>query len=459
MHLLFDRGTLLLREVPSSLDASRLPGVLWDPRVGAFRAAAHRRAALIAALVADGVDVAADAESPPVTGWRQVELRPYQEAALAAWELGHRRGLVVLPTGAGKTRVAIAAMARTGLRTLVLAPTRVLLAQWHGQLSRALSSPIGVLGDGSNEVRPVTVTTFESAWRHMARIGDRFQLLVVDEAHHFGCGVRDEALEMSTAPARLGLTATPPDEPSALARLEALLGGVVFELGIGDLVGHYLAPFELVTLTLDLDSQERREHDALQATFNEVAGPFFRLNAGASWADFLRVARGSDAGRRAVAAWRRVRRLLAFTRAKAAALRTLLERHRASRVLVFTADNETAYAVAREHLVMPITCDVPRAERADALRRFASGELRALVSARVLNEGVDVPDADVGVVVGGSHGAREHVQRIGRVLRPGPDKRALVYELVTRDTAEVKQRARRSAALAARTTAPIRPPR
>jgi superfamily II DNA or RNA helicase len=459
MRLIFDRGTLVLREVPPELDPGRLPGVLWDPRVGAFRAAAHRRASLTAALVADGVHVDHEVEPTPVEGWKHVELRPYQEAALAAWELGHRRGLVVLPTGSGKTRVAIAAMARAGLRTLVLAPTRVLLAQWHAQLSRALSSPIGILGDGSNEVQPVTVTTFESAWRHMARLGDRFELLVVDEAHHFGCGVRDEALEMSTAVARLGLTATPPTDPAALARLEALLGNVVFELGVGDLVGRYLAPFELVTLTLELDPAERREHDALQATFTDVARPFFRLNAGASWSDFLRVARGSDAGRRAVAAWRRVRRLLAFTRAKAAALRTILERHRASRVLVFTADNETAYSVAREHLIMPITCDVPRAERAEALKRFASGELRALVSARVLNEGLDVPDAEVGVVVGGTQGAREHIQRIGRVLRPAPDKRALVYELVTRDTAEVKQCARRSAALAPRTTASLRPPR
>lgn len=455
MRLVFDRGTLLLREVPPGLDPGGLPGVLWDPRVDAFRAAAHRRASLTAALVAQGVSVCPEPEPTPVTGWRHVELRPYQEAALAAWELGQRRGLVVLPTGAGKTRVAIAAMARAGLRTLVLAPTRVLLAQWHAQLSRALPSSIGVLGDGTNDVQPVTVTTFESAWRHMARIGDRFQLLVVDEAHHFGCGVRDEALEMSTAAARLGLTATPPTAPAALARLEALLGGVVFELGVSDLVGRYLAPFEVVTLTLELDPAERREHDALQATFTEVARPFFRLNAGASWADFLRVARGSEAGRRAVAAWRRVRRLLAFTRAKAAALTTLLERHRASRVLVFTADNETAYAVARAHLVMPITCDVPRAERAEALKRFAAGELRALVSARVLNEGLDVPDADVGVVVGGSQGAREHVQRIGRVLRPAPDKRALVYQLVTRGTVEVRQCAQRSAALAPRTTAPL----
>jgi superfamily II DNA or RNA helicase len=344
--------------------------------------------------------------------------------------------------------VAIAAMARSGRRALVLAPTRVLLAQWHGQLTKALAGPVGLLGDGARDVRPVTVATFESAWRQMARLGDRFELLVVDEVHHFGRGLRDEALEMCTAGARLGLTATPPDDGAALSRLAHLVGPVVFALGVHDLAGRWLAPFDVVTLQLDLAPDERLEHEALRQAFTTVARPFFRARPDASWTDFMRAARETDAGRRALVAWRRARALLAYTRAKAAALRELLGRHREARVLVFTADNQTAYAVAREHLVMPITCDVGRAERADALRRFGSGALRVLVSARVLNEGLDVPDADVGIVVGATQGEREHVQRVGRVLRPAPGKRALVYELVTRGTPEMGQLARRRSALA-----------
>lgn len=437
MRLLFDRGTLLLREVPAGLDPRTLEGVLWDPRVGAFRAAAHRRDRLRAELAARGLEIAPEPDPPRVDGWRHVDLRPYQAAALAAWDAAGRRGLVVLPTGAGKTRVAIAAMARARARTLVLAPTRVLLTQWHGQLAQALPGPVGLLGDGEHDVRPVTVATFESAWRHMARIGDRFELLVVDEAHHFGRGLRDEALEMCTAGARLGLTATPPDDPASAARLEVLLGRVVFALGVRDLAGRFLAPFDLITLHLDLDPGERREYEALRQAFTAVSRPFFRANPAASWTEFMRAARETDAGRRALVAWRRARALLAFTRAKAATLRELLARHREARVLVFTADNPTAYAIAREHLIMPITCDVGRAERAEALRRFAAGELRALVSARVLNEGLDVPDAEVGIVVGATQGEREQVQRVGRLLRPAPGKRALIYDLVTRGTPEM----------------------
>jgi superfamily II DNA or RNA helicase len=150
-----------------------------------------------------------------------------------------------------------------------------------------------------------------------------------------------------------------------------------------------------------------------------------------------------------------MRRLLAFTHAKRHALRSLLERHRSSRILVFTADNDTAYAIAREHLVMPLTCDIGRRERNDALDAFRRGHVRTLVSARVLNEGLDVPDADIAVVVGGALGEREHMQRVGRLLRPGEGKRAVVYELVTRDTIEVGQAHRRRQGLVARRSAQL----
>ena len=150
-----------------------------------------------------------------------------------------------------------------------------------------------------------------------------------------------------------------------------------------------------------------------------------------------------------MAAWRRARRLLAFPRRKREALALLLARHRKDKALVFVADNETAYAVAREHLIMPLTCDIGRRERQDALARFRTGELRALVSAQVLNEGLDVPDAEVGIVVGGRLGEREHVQRVGRLLRPGEGKQALVYELVIGHSSEARDAERRGRRLAA----------
>ena len=128
----------------------------------------------------------------------------------------------------------------------------------------------------------------------------------------------------------------------------------------------------------------------------------------------------------------------------------LLQRHRDSRILIFAADNDTAYSVAREHLVQPITCDIGKRERARALQSFSSGELRILVSARVLNEGIDVPAANVAIIAGGSQGSREYVQRVGRILRPSEGKKAIVYELVTLGTFEARQADEHRRALASR---------
>ena len=320
---------------------------------------------------------------------------------------------------------------------------------------RIRRAPIGRYGDGARQLAPVTVATFESAYRHMAHLGDRFDLVIVDEVHHFGAGLRDEALEMMIADARLGLTATPPRDAAVVARLAELVGPTVFELAVADLAGGFLASFDAITLLPRAVSRGAVCLLGLDALFSSVHAEFRRLAPDAGWADFSRHAARTPEGRRALAAWRQMRALLAFTHAKRRALRSLLERHRSSRTLVFTADNDTAYAIAREHLVMPLTCDIGRRERDEALERFRRGQIRTLVSARVLNEGLDVPDADVAVVVGGALGEREHVQRVGRLLRPGEGKRALVYELVTRDTMEVGQARRRRQGLVARRSAQL----
>jgi superfamily II DNA or RNA helicase len=197
-----------------------------------------------------------------------------------------------------------------------------------------------------------------------------------------------------------------------------------------------------------LSPRERASYDEDRRVFTEVNRRFRRLDPHATWQEFVSVASQSAEGRGALNAWRRNRRLLQFTQAKAAAVGALLERHRDSRVLIFTADNAAAYAIAREHLVMPMTCDISRAEREAALAAFRAGKLRSLVSSRVLNEGIDVPDAGVAIVVGSAQGEREYVQRIGRLLRPTQGKRALIYELVTSATSEVRRAIERRRALA-----------
>src|SRR5262245_46959574 len=113
VHLTFDRGTILVNGIAEGFDLTPTPWAVPDGRIGGLlRAPAARYADLVGALAGAGVAVRDEVRAigPPPSGWNKVDLRPYQEAALSAWTLADRRGLIVLPTGAGKTRVALAAM-------------------------------------------------------------------------------------------------------------------------------------------------------------------------------------------------------------------------------------------------------------------------------------------------------------------------------------------------------------
>jgi superfamily II DNA or RNA helicase len=443
LEVRFDRGTIELR---ACAGAGEPPPGVWDPRSASHRVAAYRFGELVAR--AGGAPIEGDlrpawAARPRDAG--ALALRSYQQQALASWTAFGRRGVVVLPTGAGKTRVAIAAVLETGLPTAVLCPTRALAAAWIQELERCLGEPIGLIGDGTRQVERVTVLTFESAFRHMDGLGDRFGLLVVDEVHHFGSGARTEALEASPAIARLGLTATAPERASEqAARLVDLVGPVVFELGYRDLVGKHLAPLELVRVPVRLEPDERALYEARTRAFRELRRAYLASYPGADIVALMRGLGRSPEGARALREHARAQELASFPRAKRALVRLMLERHRDDRTVVFTAFAENAYAVAVDNLIPVVAAETSARERKDILARFRDGRLRAVASARVLNEGIDVPEARVAILVAGAQGEREYVQRIGRVLRPAPHKRALVYELLTTGTTEARRASARA---------------
>jgi superfamily II DNA or RNA helicase len=113
-------------------------------------------------------------------------------------------------------------------------------------------------------------------------------------------------------------------------------------------------------------------------------------------------------------------------------------------VLIFSEYNDVVRELGRRLCIPVIVHDTPPAERRAILEKFRAGVYTKLATGRVLNEGVDVPDAAVAIVVSGSGTRREHVQRLGRVLRPKAG-RAVLYELVTRDTSEPRVARRRRA--------------
>ena len=445
MQLNFIGGTVVLEQLNQGVEVKGLQHLKWDERVSAYRGPAFLVPLIYTELLARGfcAELPAIKNQKPVFQADETALRPYQSAALSAWEIAGFRGTVVLPTGSGKTLVAAAAIRKVGRATLIIVPTLVLLRQWAAVLDKNLGIQTGTFGDGERHIKPVTIATFESAYRHMAWLGDKFDFIVVDEVHHFGGGIRDEALEMSMASFRLGLTATPAVGEEWHQGIARILGPVVYQLDLHDLRGTYLSDFEVVRIHLELNPKERAAYETGMTAFRRVNEVFRADYPRGSWKDFIFYASRTEAGRGALKGLQTAQRILYCPECKHTALGSILGRHTDDKVLIFTPDTATAYEISRRHLIMPLTSDVARKEREDALSWFRSGEISALVSCQVLNEGFDVPDANVAIILGGRRGEREHLQRVGRILRWKDGRKAKIFELVCNRTLEIRQANRR----------------
>ena len=437
--LTFAAGTLELRGVPAATGLT-LPGCQWDARTACYRAPAVAYAGLVRALVHQQVALTDEARAyGELPGGAQVrrEPRPYQAEAITAWQAARGRGVVVLPTGAGKSQVALMAIDARRRDTLVVAPTLDLVRQWYDQLRRTFGGEVGIVGGGDHEVRPLTVTTYDSAYLYMEHLGARFGLVVFDECHHLPSGAYAMAARLALAPFRLGLTATPERSDGRESDLDELIGPVVYRKEIVDLSGGFLAEYETERVVVDLAPAERAEYDAERAIYRGfVERNGIRMGAPDGWAQFVMRSARSPEGRRAMAAFRRQRELALCAPAKLDFVEHLLTRHRHERALLFTQDNATCYAVSRRFLIPAITHQTKIKERSELLAGLADGRYGALVTSKVLNEGVDIPEAAVAIVISGSGSVREHVQRLGRILRQKDGKQAILYELVTGGTGE-----------------------
>jgi len=443
-RLEFDRGTLVLEGAETLDDALVADAFVSDPRsAGRLRAPAiaYRRA--VGLLFKGGValDDQARAYEPLALGpTRRVrEPYPHQAEALQAWIRGGRRGVVVLPTGSGKSYVAEMAIGQVARSTLVVAPTIDLMNQWVTVLGQAFGADlIGSMGGGTYEIRPITVSTYDSAYIHMEHLGGRFGLLVFDECHHLPGASYSQSALMSIAPFRLGLTATPERNDGADERLDDLIGPIVYRKRIGELAGEFLADYEIIRLRVGLTDDERHRYEAARREYRAfVAFHGIRMSSPRGWGEFVMLSSRSQMGRSAWRAWREQKRIALQCEAKFEVLVDLLAQHREQQVIVFTADNDTVYELSRRHLMPAITHQTKGGERRQILEDFNGGRLHGIVTSKVLNEGVDMPAASVGIVLSGSASVREHVQRLGRILRRhGGDKRAVLYEVITADTGE-----------------------
>jgi len=440
--LRYDRGTVTIR------GNVHVPMARWDERSNCYRALAYRRRDILDFLESAGAEIEDHTLDGviPSKDLRDVdlgvELRDYQREAVEAW-MRDRRGVIVLPTGAGKTVVAMEIIRRLSVSTLVVVPTLVLLDQWMERLS--VFGEVGEFSGRRKELRQITVTTYDSAYLAAGYLGGKFMLLVFDECHHLPSEAYRNIAQMSIAPYRLGLTAFPWRSDELHKMLPDLIGGIVYEKRVDELSGDYLAPYRVVRISIPLTEEEKREYEKNYGRFRDYV--VRRRIQFRSSGDFMKLVMrtGSDPEAfKALRSLEKARRIAFNARGKIEKLKELLERHRGEKIIIFTRHNELVYSVSRRFLIPAITHEISKEERKEILRKFREGRYTAIVSSQVLDEGLDVPDASVGIIISGTGSAREFIQRLGRILRPAPGKeKAVLYELVSSGTAEINVARRR----------------
>ena len=438
MKIYYDRGTIILDKVT---DYALVPDFFtWDSRVDKYRTLACNYRSVVEYFYRKKIPF-----TDKVKSYRELNLKSYinfephahQQEAVNAW-IKTKRGTVILPTGSGKTYVAKLLIHKLQRSTLVVVPTIDLMNQWFDFLSLAFKEEVGLIGGGYYETKDLTVTTYDSAYMKMDSMGDKFCFIIFDEVHHLPGETFIQSAEMSIAPYRLGLTATYERQDNRQEHLESVIGPVVYEKKITELVEEsLLADYETKKIIVGLSETEQIEYNSSRKVlqeFREEKGVYF--TSPEDWQKFVFLCSRSQKGREAMFAHRNAKKIALGTESKLSILDSLLRKHSKDRILIFTNDNEMVYLISRRCLIPSITHQTDSKERKEILENFNSGVYKALVTSKVLNEGVNVPKCNVGIVFSGSSTVREHVQRLGRILRKEEGKKAILYELVSKGTVE-----------------------
>ncbi|GGC73813.1 DEAD/DEAH box helicase [Hoyosella rhizosphaerae] len=391
-------------------------------------------------------------------------LRAWQAEAFETWQKNNRRGIVEAVTGTGKTAVGIAAIVAAvddGRRAVVLVPGLDLLQQWQKAIAEAVpSANLEALGGGAKPENPhwdVLIATVQSASRRniFGSTGAVGALVVADEVHRYGASEYAKAL-LDDFTWRLGLTATLHRSDNAVVEILApyfgpVIQGCDYKRAKKDGI---IAPVNVVTIGVDFLPVERARYDKASEVCRkaqqrlvydfglpeEPYGEFMKHVQQLAKSDF---SQPTMTAQRYLKSLQERREVLAECKGKVALVQELpAEVLRSTRSIFFTERVVTAGQVQHELGALGVDVGLLRsgltpANRTDILNDFRSGKLQAVAAPRVLDEGIDVPDAQLGFILAASRSRRQMIQRMGRIIRPKNNGgRAVFVVAYVKDTTE-----------------------
>jgi len=316
--------------------------------------------------------------------------------------------------------------------------------QWQRRIQEYLGYDVGIIGDNTFNVKPVSVTTYDSAAIHMTKLGNQFGLIVYDECHHLPGDFYRESAIMSASPFRLGLTATPGRSDGRQTDLENLIGKTIYELQVHEATGDILADYRVIRVPVTLSSAEQIRYDQLSQQIRQYVYQRRQDDSQFQWQELCRESNLDPQARAILKAFRLKQSIENRAEEKLRVLEDLFRLHVGEPTIVFVGSNAMARDVSIRFLVPCLLSHCGKKERQSLLSGFESGSYPVIVANQILDEGVDLPDAKVAIVIGGSSSTRQAKQRLGRILRKSPFGGALLYEVVLAETSEnLRSRARR----------------
>lgn len=427
-----DDENVLVLEVPdrparAEIEATRSVAKHLQPHGDDFLVPLHLRGTIKLELIRIGYPVVDEAplregEAFPMalrstdSDGDEFSVRSYQQEAVESF-VGDRRagtgfGTVVLPCGAGKTIVGMAAMASLATNTLVLTTNVAAVHQWIDELCDKSDVPRDAIGEytgSKKEIKPITITTYQIlVWRadkasddfpHFKLFRERaWGLIIYDEVHLLPAPIFRVTAELQ-AIRRLGLTATLVREDGREEDVFTLVGPKRYDVPWKELEAKgFIATAECFEIRVELPSDDKINY--------------------------------------AVADKRAKFRIASENPLKLDIVKQLVENHREDAIIVIGQYLSQLDQVAKLLEVPLITGKTKNDEREVIYDRFRRGEERVIVVSKVANFAIDLPDASVAVQISGSFGSRqEEAQRLGRILRP-KERNSFFYSVVSRHTVE-----------------------
>jgi DNA or RNA helicases of superfamily II len=357
-----------------------------------------------------------------------LELRDYQKEAIEKWRQRGQRGILVLPTGTGKTYIALAVIkeeiGQNG-KVAVIVPTIVLAQQWQSKIYQYVGIKPSLYYTHEKGIGKITIFVVNSAYlnRHLLQY---FSLVVVDEIHHLSAPTWKQIVEVIKDKKVMGLTATP----------ENAILPIVYYMGIGlAREKKAVVNVEIRPVFAELTYSERIQYEQIDQALRDIAR---KLDSAKAYGDKTAI---ETLDRKLKIMANKRKQLMSEVKDKAIKVLEIARVHPNEKILVFTESIKGAERIAQVLndngiKTMTIHSQKGKATRNAILQEWGKS-FRILIAVRSLDEGVDIPDVSIGIIVATGKTIRQLTQRLGRILRPAPNKeKAIMYVVLARNTYE-----------------------